>query len=157
MRKFYKSILQEKFLKYLYQYRNDSGDTFEKIAEKLVIEPRSLYDINSGKNSCSGLTLALFLIYCCTDPIEFLHELKFAFEEKAYDNYAKDAISYRHKMQIKENVLYTEDDNLYPLCPRCSKVMDREYLRYCSGCGQKLSWINWDKSPIVKQSEPEKI
>ena len=32
-----------------------------------------------------------------------------------------------------------------PLCPRCKNAIDREYTRYCSSCGQKLSWILWNK------------
>ena len=32
-----------------------------------------------------------------------------------------------------------------PLCPRCGNAIDREYTRYCSSCGQKLSWVLWDK------------
>ena len=32
-----------------------------------------------------------------------------------------------------------------PLCPRCGNAIDREFTRYCSSCGQRLSWILWDK------------
>lgn len=28
----------------------------------------------------------------------------------------------------------------YPLCPTCQMPMEREYMNYCSYCGQKLSW-----------------
>lgn len=29
----------------------------------------------------------------------------------------------------------------YPLCPRCGGCLDREYLKFCNGCGQRLSWL----------------
>lgn len=28
----------------------------------------------------------------------------------------------------------------YPICPRCHKCLEREYLHFCYHCGQKLTW-----------------
>ena len=39
-----------------------------------------------------------------------------------------------------------------PLCPRCKNAIDREFVRYCSCCGQRVSWILWDK--YIKELSP---
>ena len=31
-------------------------------------------------------------------------------------------------------------DTYYAVCPRCKTSMDRDYARFCSNCGQRLSW-----------------
>ena len=28
----------------------------------------------------------------------------------------------------------------FPICPRCNGCLDREYLKFCNCCGQRLSW-----------------
>lgn len=41
----------------------------------------------------------------------------------------------------------------YPLCPTCQMPMEREYVNYCSYCGQKLSWKQYCYGHIeVEQS-----
>ena len=55
--------------------------TQAKMASILCMDIRSYAGIEGGENSCSGLTLALFLIYCCPDPQNFLNELRTAFEQ----------------------------------------------------------------------------
>ena len=37
----------------------------------------------------------------------------------------------------------------YPVCPRCEKTMEREYIAFCSRCGQKLDWENFQEARIV--------
>lgn len=44
------------------------------------MEDRSYIDLDHGKSCCSALTLALFLIYLCEDPMLFLNKLRKAFE-----------------------------------------------------------------------------
>ena len=56
--------------------------TQAKMAAILCMDTRSYAGIEGGENSCSGLTLALFLIYCCPDPQGFLNDLKTAFESR---------------------------------------------------------------------------
>ncbi len=31
----------------------------------------------------------------------------------------------------------------YPVCPRCKTTMEREYMAFCSRCGQKLDWSRY--------------
>ena len=46
---------------------------------------------------------------------------------------------YRMPMQVRQVVLF-HDGNSYPLCPRCDCTIEREYMRYCDRCGQRLNW-----------------
>lgn len=150
MRKFYQKILKEKFHNHLIKYVMKLGYTNDKMADILVMDSRSYHDLHKGDNSCSSLTLTLFLIYCCEDPIEFLKELKCGYEERAYNEFAQEAVSYRTKLPVKEIYLYEKEDSIYPLCPRCKETIDRDYVKYCSCCGQRLQWTDWTKAPITK-------
>ena len=31
-------------------------------------------------------------------------------------------------------------DTAYYLCPKCGIFLEREFVRYCDQCGQKLNW-----------------
>ena len=31
-----------------------------------------------------------------------------------------------------------------PVCPQCGRAIEREYMKYCSSCGQKLSWKGFE-------------
>ena len=53
------------------------------MAECLMMDERSYIELDHGKSCCSALTLALFLIYCCEDPLIFLHELRSIFENES--------------------------------------------------------------------------
>ncbi len=50
--------------------------TQAQMARILAMDERSYVDLEHGVSGCSALTLALFLIYCCGDPVEFLEKLK---------------------------------------------------------------------------------
>jgi hypothetical protein len=56
------------------------------MSERLAMACRTYIELDHGKTGCSAVTLALFLIYVCNDPIAFLEELRNAFE--ADDNKA---------------------------------------------------------------------
>lgn len=150
MRKFYQNILKEKFHKHLIKFVTKIGYTNEKMADILVMDSRSYHELHTGHSSCSSLTLTLFLIYCCEDPIGFLKELQCGYEERAYTEFAKESMSYRTKLPVKELTLYENENSIYALCPRCNGTMNRDYVKYCSNCGQRISWSNWEKMPITK-------
>ena len=59
---------------------DDIIGTLDKMADRLEMSTRSYADLKSGNNGCSGLTLALFLIYVCPDASEFLRKLRDALE-----------------------------------------------------------------------------
>ena len=81
MRKQYTEILKVFFNKKLFHRRVELGITQEEMAHRLAMASRTYADLDHGKSTCSALTLALFLIYICADPLAFLEELRHAFED----------------------------------------------------------------------------
>ena len=53
------------------------------------------------------------------------------------------AISYRTPMEVTR-ILKLKSGNLYPVCPRCKITVDREYMKFCDRCGQRLDWRECD-------------
>jgi len=82
MRKLYEDTLKSFFHENLFRRRTELGLTQEETAHRLAMGSRSYIDLDHGKSSCSGLTLARFLIYICDDPLTFLDKLRHAFESK---------------------------------------------------------------------------
>lgn len=80
MRKHYLRVLKAFFHDKLFYTREALGFTQEEMAHRLAMAGRTYVDLDHGKTSCSALTLALFLIYVCADPMSFLEELRNAFE-----------------------------------------------------------------------------
>lgn len=80
MRKQYQKVLKSCFHSSLVRTRKALAFTQSQMAEKLAMDDRSYSDLDRGKSSCGAITLALFLVYCCRDPLGFLGELKNAFE-----------------------------------------------------------------------------
>ena len=82
MRNHYTKVLKSFFHQKLFRSRVDLGITQEEMAYKLSMSSRTYVDLDHGKTGCSALTLALFLIYVCTDTLGFLEELRDAFENE---------------------------------------------------------------------------
>ena len=80
MRKHYTKVLKSFFHDKLFYTREALGISQEEMAHRLAMAARTYVDLDHGKTSCSALTLALFLIYVCADPVAFLEELRDAFE-----------------------------------------------------------------------------
>lgn len=51
-------------------------------------------------------------------------------------------LSYRSTKRVKRCIEYKGD--VYPLCPTCNQSFEREYMAYCSRCGQKLGWRKYE-------------
>ena len=81
MRKQYTQILKKFFNQKLLHRRVELGITQEEMAHRLAMAGRTYVDLDHGKSNCSALTLALFLIYICADPLAFLEELRHTFED----------------------------------------------------------------------------
>lgn len=47
-------------------------------------------------------------------------------------------LCYRKPAQVKEWI--ETGRSTYPVCPRCGIMLEREYVRFCDNCGQKLEW-----------------
>ena len=81
MRSDYKKIFKAFCQRRIPAVRRGKGLTHARMADILCMDTRSYAGIEHGESSCGGLTLALFLIYCCPDPLAFLAELKAVFED----------------------------------------------------------------------------
>ena len=81
MRKQYSRILKEFFYESLIHTRHDLGITQEDMAFRLSMAPRTYIELDHGKTGCSAVTLALYLVYICPDPMLFIAGLRNAFEE----------------------------------------------------------------------------
>ena len=81
MRNRYASIFKSFFHEKLFRRRVELDITQEEMADRLVMAGRTCVDLDHGKTGCSALTLALFLIYVCAEPLAFLEELRNAFED----------------------------------------------------------------------------
>lgn len=46
-------------------------------------------------------------------------------------------------------VLAFQSGTSYPICPWCDCTLDREYMRYCDRCGQRLSWERYDTAAVI--------
>lgn len=83
MRKFCKELLKKFFHQHLVRTRDKLAWTQAEMAKILEMDERSFIDLDHGKNGCSGLTLALYLTYCCDDPVKFLNDFKAIYEKEA--------------------------------------------------------------------------
>ena len=54
----------------------------EAMARHLLMATRTYADIERGKACCGALTLTLYLIYLCPDPMRFLSDLRSAMERE---------------------------------------------------------------------------
>ena len=58
------------------------------------------------------------------------------------------AVSYRVALPVMRICKFTNGD-CYPVCPRCTETLDREYMAYCDRCGQCLNWQWFDSAQII--------
>jgi hypothetical protein len=58
------------------------------------------------------------------------------------------AYLYRLPMQVRGRVIFLNEDS-YPICPRCDVLVDREFLRFCDQCGQRLGWDFFDFAQTI--------
>ena len=60
-----------------------------------------------------------------------------------------EAITYRTPLPVTKVIVHTHG-NAYPVCPRCTRSMEREYMSFCDRCGQRLSWALFDHAKIYR-------
>ena len=58
------------------------------------------------------------------------------------------AVSYRVPLPVTQICEFVNGD-CYPVCPRCTETLDREYMSYCDRCGQCLNWQWIDFAQII--------
>ena len=76
MRKRYNDILRAFFYNHLILTRYALKRTQAQMAKSLLMEARSYINLDHGKSGCSALTLVLYLLYFCEDPLDFLEKLR---------------------------------------------------------------------------------
>lgn len=57
--------------------------------------------------------------------------------------------SYQIPMQIVNFIVYLDSSygyEKYYVCPRCQIPLERDFMSFCSCCGQKLDWKNYKKA-----------
>ena len=153
MRHFSKGAFKKFFDDRLMESRDTLHLTQKQTSSILQMAPRSFIEMEHGNNSCSGLTLALYLIYLCDNPLAFLSDLRSILEVTELPPVAimnAEAIcssSYRLPLSVK---LIKRDPagKRHAVCPRCGMLLDRTDAAYCEHCGQKLDWNSFP-GPIV--------
>lgn len=57
-------------------------------------------------------------------------------------------LSYRIPMKVTDVMVFPRwpVDDIYYRCPRCQKLLDREFMAYCDSCGQCLDWQDYKKA-----------
>lgn len=58
------------------------------------------------------------------------------------------AIKFRSPLQVTKVIVFSNGES-YPVCPRCKITIEREYMRFCDRCGQRLSWKNFGKTIVM--------
>ena len=58
------------------------------------------------------------------------------------------AYLYRVPFPVTKVKVYCHGDS-YPVCPRCDCTIDREYMKFCDRCGQRLAWELFGFAKVV--------
>lgn len=61
-----------------------------------------------------------------------------------------DAVSYRVPLLVTKVIAYS--NTTYPVCPRCTVSLEREYVSFCDRCGQKLNWNFLEHAKVIYPS-----
>lgn len=74
----------------------------------------------------------------------YINELIYFLREEPHKNghflwgTAIQEIGYRIEISVRQSRFYGIDR--YPICPRCGISLEREFMKFCNNCGQKLGW-----------------
>lgn len=106
--------------------------TYETASELCNLSPRYFGSIARGQTAPS---------------VNTLEKLCVAFERSPNDllgfTTSKEELVFRIAAQVvhfRIHTLFNGDFTTFPVCPNCSSNIEREYQKFCSECGQKLSW-----------------
>lgn len=67
---------------------------------------------------------------------------------------SEDAAAFRIPCPVTQILLFPSG-NSYPLCPRCNSSLEREYMRFCDSCGQRLAWRGFSAAKVRKWQKEE--
>lgn len=60
------------------------------------------------------------------------------------------AVGYRTPMPVVKAVRY-QSGGIFPLCPQCAAALEFEYQSFCSRCGQKLDWKQFQAVCVISR------
>lgn len=141
--------LEELFKEFFHEHLMKSCATLKlsktAAARNLQMSYRSYSALEAKENGCSSLTLALFLINMCENPLAFLSDLANTLklvETQLIDPLALNtnlALSYRLPMSVRE-IKRDVHGHRHAVCPRCGSLLDHTDKHFCDHCGQHLDW-----------------
>ena len=99
---------------------------------------------------------ALMMTVCSTAPRIIHDDTKYRSPADSYSvlgskifSYPDSIVGFRTPMPVVETLLLNNGD-VFPICPRCTISLDREYMKFCDRCGQKLNWREYRNSQVVR-------
>lgn len=114
--------------------------SYESASERCCLSSRYFGDIARGKTAPSILTLEKL----CTGFQRTPNELLIPASIRTGD-------SFREPMLVTHIRCYRSIHGLtgFPVCPKCTITLEREYQAYCDRCGQCLDWSCLQKATII--------
>ena len=160
MRDAYRDSLKHLFHRELIQTREQYAFSQAKMAEYLLMDPRSYIELDHGKSMSSSLTFMLYLLRLCPQPLVFLDKIHTEFQMLDPTIILPPSVSY-HWLEPpvwREPLLVTKytryrNGYVFPVCPRCGCILDREYQDFCDRCGQALDWSVYDQAVLKETFE----
>ena len=66
-----------------------------------------------------------------------------------------ETMDYRTAREVRELVMCRDllSETGYYVCPRCHSLLDREFMRYCDRCGQRLGWHFYLQARVRRKTE----
>ena len=66
-------------------------------------------------------------------------------------------LTYRVPMKVADAMIFPRfpRDHIFYRCPRCQNLLDREFMDYCSCCGQCLDWRGYGKARRIRRKSPK--
>ena len=57
-------------------------------------------------------------------------------------------LTYRVPMKVADAMIFSRFpcDHIFYRCPRCQRLLEREFVAYCCSCGQCLDWHDYRKT-----------
>ena len=57
-------------------------------------------------------------------------------------------MTYRVPMMVQDVMVFCRfpENDIYYRCPRCQRLLEREFMVHCSRCGQCLDWHDYRKA-----------
>lgn len=80
MKELYQEELKNLIFSYFVMTRRTEKISQNKMSERLLISERSYVEIEHGHNLCNPVSLLIYLVYYCQDPLTFLEDVRKAFE-----------------------------------------------------------------------------